>query len=63
MAEAREQLESFFNPKSVAIVGATIRIGPGTFCLSMFDDAVKTLGYEDKLRVKDISELVAESLM
>jgi len=54
MAEAREQLESFFNPKSVAIVGATIRIGPGTFCLSMFDDAIKTLGYEDKLRVKDI---------
>lgn len=33
------------------------------FCLSTFDDAIKTLGYEDKIRVKDISELVIEAMV
>lgn len=33
------------------------------FCLSTFDDAIKTLGYEDKIVVKDISELVIEALL
>jgi acetyltransferase len=31
MVEIKEQLEPFFNPKSVAIVGATTRTGPGVF--------------------------------
>jgi acetyltransferase len=31
MAEVEKQLEPFFNPKSVAIVGATTRTGPGVF--------------------------------
>ncbi|MBO3754410.1 MAG: 4Fe-4S dicluster domain-containing protein, partial [Candidatus Brockarchaeota archaeon] len=32
------------------------------FCLSMLDDAVKTLGCENRIKVKDISELVAEAI-
>ncbi|MEW6070432.1 MAG: CoA-binding protein, partial [Candidatus Thermoplasmatota archaeon] len=31
MAEIKEQLEPFFNPKSVAIIGATTRTGAGMF--------------------------------
>jgi acetyltransferase len=31
MAEIKEQLDSFFNPRSIAIIGATTRTGPGAF--------------------------------
>jgi Fe-S oxidoreductase len=33
------------------------------FCLSTLEDAAKTLGYEDKIKVKDISELVIEAMV
>jgi len=33
------------------------------FCLSTLEDAAKTLGYEDKIKVKDISELVIEAMI
>ena len=32
------------------------------FCLNMLDDAVKTLGLDEELVVKDIMELVVEAL-
>ncbi|MEW6069359.1 MAG: heterodisulfide reductase-related iron-sulfur binding cluster [Candidatus Thermoplasmatota archaeon] len=32
------------------------------FCLITFDDAIKSLGYEDKIKVKDISTLVIEAM-
>jgi Fe-S oxidoreductase len=58
-----------YRPKPSEIrIKQAIEVGADTlavacpFCLSMLEDAVKTLGYEDKIRVKDISELVVEAI-
>ena len=32
------------------------------FCLLNLEDAVKTAGYEDKIQVKDIIELLSEAI-
>ncbi|MDP2976171.1 MAG: hypothetical protein Q8N45_08165 [Anaerolineales bacterium] len=32
------------------------------FCLNMLDDAVKTMGLEERIEVKDILELVAAAI-
>jgi len=42
--------------------GARILATACPFCLLTLEDAVKTTGLEEKLRVKDIAELVAEAL-
>jgi Fe-S oxidoreductase len=47
--------------RQVIETGADTLIVACPFCLSTFDDTVKTLGYENKIRVKDISELVMET--
>jgi Fe-S oxidoreductase len=31
------------------------------FCMTMMDDAVKSRSLQDKMRIRDLSELVAES--
>ncbi len=41
--------------------GAEILATACPYCISMFEDAVKTQGLEDELRILDVSELVAES--
>jgi len=43
-------------------VGADILAVACPFCLATLDDAAKTAGYEEKLRVMDIAELVAQAL-
>jgi len=43
-------------------IGAEIIAVACPFCLLTFDDAIKTTGNEDKIEVKDIMELVAETL-
>ncbi len=43
-------------------VGAEILAVACPFCLLTFDDAIKTTGNEDKIKVMDIMELVAEAL-
>ena len=48
--------------KEAAETGAEIIATACPFCLNMLDDAVKTLGLEDKLEVRDIMELVVEAL-
>jgi len=42
--------------------GAGVLAAACPYCITMFEDAVKTLGKEDELRVADIAELVHESL-
>lgn len=32
------------------------------YCLQMFDDAIKAKQVEEKLKVKDIAEIIAESV-
>jgi len=43
-------------------VGAEILAVACPFCLLTFDDAIKTTGNEDRIKVMDIMELVAEAL-
>jgi len=42
--------------------GATILATACPYCISMLEDSVKTLGAGDKITVKDVTELVFESL-
>jgi Fe-S oxidoreductase len=48
--------------KQALEVGANVIAVACPFCLSMLEDAVKTLGYEGKIQVKDISELICEAM-
>ena len=43
-------------------VGADVLAVACPFCLATLDDAAKTAGYEEKLKVMDIAELVAQAL-
>ena len=43
-------------------VGAEIIVVACPFCLLTFDDAIKTTGNEEKIQVKDIMELVSETM-
>ena len=43
-------------------LGAEVIAVACPFCLLTIDDAIKTTGYEEKIQVKDIMELVAEAL-
>jgi Fe-S oxidoreductase len=55
--------------KKVGIIRAEEAVATGAetlavacpFCITMFDDALKALG-NDKTKIKDIAELVADSL-
>jgi Fe-S oxidoreductase len=42
--------------------GAEVIAAACPYCIIMFEDALKTLGKEEELRVADIAELVLESL-
>ena len=42
--------------------GAEIMVTACPFCFTNFDDAVKTAGFEGRIAVKDLTELVAEAL-
>jgi Fe-S oxidoreductase len=48
--------------KDALAVGAEIIATACPFCLMTIEDSIKTMGLEDKIMVKDISELVAEAL-
>ncbi len=43
--------------------GADVLATACPYCISMFEDAIKTQGVEDRLRVVDVSELIAESCL
>jgi Fe-S oxidoreductase/nitrate reductase gamma subunit len=48
--------------REAAATGAEIIVTACPFCFSNLDDAVKTAGFEGRLVVKDLTELVAEAL-
>jgi Fe-S oxidoreductase len=43
--------------------GAEVIAAACPYCISMFEDALKTIGKEEEMKVMDISELVLESLV
>ena len=48
--------------RQAAATGANTVATACSFCMIMMDDGVKVEGKEDSLQVKDVAELVAESL-
>jgi Fe-S oxidoreductase len=48
--------------REAAATGASVIVTACPFCFTNLDDAVKTAGYEGAMVVKDLTELVAESL-
>ena len=42
--------------------GAPLLVSNCPFCLTMFEDGIKTGGAEGKLQVRDLAEIVAERL-
>ena len=62
---AEEKLGGKISEKRVAMArdtGASLLISNCPFCLTMFEDGIKTGGHEGTLRVRDLAEIVAERL-
>lgn len=62
---AEEKLGTRINAtrvKMAAATGAPLLVSNCPFCLTMFEDGIKTTGNEEKLKVKDLAEIVAERL-
>ncbi|MDD2582951.1 MAG: (Fe-S)-binding protein, partial [Desulfuromonadaceae bacterium] len=43
--------------------GAPLLVSNCPFCLTMFEDGIKTGGAEEQIRVRDLAEIVAERIM
>ncbi len=42
--------------------GASVLATSCPYCITMFEDSIRTLNADDKIKVKDVSELFLESL-
>jgi Fe-S oxidoreductase len=63
---AEEKLGSRINAARVAMAketGAPLLVSSCPFCLTMFEDGIKTGGCERELKVKDLAEVVAERVI
>jgi Fe-S oxidoreductase len=60
-SEAAERLAET-RVKDAAELGAEIIATACPFCVLTLEDAVKTSGYEEKIRVMDVAELLAEAI-
>ncbi len=63
---AEEKLGERINIKRVEMAvetGAPTLLSNCPFCLTMFEDGVKGADIEDKLKTKDIAEVLAERLI
>jgi Fe-S oxidoreductase len=62
---AEERLGSRINAARIDMAkktGAPLLVSNCPFCLTMFEDGIKTSGYEGELAVKDLAEIVAERI-
>ena len=57
-----EERFSVLRVEEAAETGAEIIAAACPYCISMFEDALKTIGKEEEMKVMDISELLLESL-
>lgn len=60
-----EKLGSRINIERIRMAestGAPLLVSSCPFCLTMFEDAVKTGGYENRLEVRDLAEIIVERL-
>ncbi len=58
----QEERFSVLRVQEAIETGADILAASCPYCISMFEDAVKTVGKEEELKVMDISEILLESL-
>ena len=58
----RENRESVIRLNEAMNTGASTMVVECPYCLQMFNDATRIVGAEEKIRLKDISEVVAETL-
>jgi Fe-S oxidoreductase len=49
--------------EDAVVLGAEILVTACPLCVLTLEDAVKTSGYEDRLRVMDVVELLAEAVV
>jgi len=62
---AEEKLGTRINAARVNMAlttGAPLLVSNCPFCLTMFEDGIKTTGSEEKLKVKDLAEIIAERI-
>jgi Fe-S oxidoreductase len=62
---AEERVGSRISETRVAMAagtGAPLLVANCPFCLTMFEDGIKTGGFEGKLKVRDLAEVVAQRL-
>jgi Fe-S oxidoreductase len=62
---AEEKLGSKISEMRVSMAqatGASLLISNCPFCLTMFEDGIKTGGAEGRLRVKDLAEIIVERI-
>jgi len=62
---AEEKLGNRINVDRVEQAGSTgapLMVSSCPFCLTMFEDGIKGSSYEDKLKVRDLTELIAERI-
>ena len=62
MERAKGERLSDLRVQEALATGATVLATACPYCIAMLEDSVRTLNAEDKIRVKDITELVVESL-
>ncbi|CAG0993787.1 partial putative iron-sulfur-binding oxidoreductase FadF, partial [Burkholderiales bacterium] len=43
--------------------GAPLLVSNCPFCLTMFEDGIKTGGFEESIKVRDLAEIVAERIV
>jgi len=58
----RRERESVIRLREAVDTGADTLAVECPYCLQMFNDAVRVSGYEERLRLRDIAEIVAEAL-
>lgn len=62
---AEERIGTRINATRVGMAeatGAPLLVSNCPFCLTMFEDGIKTGGFEEKIAVKDLAEIVAERI-
>ena len=62
MESDAEHRISEFRVREAVATGATVIATACPYCMSMLTDAVKVAGYDDRVEVRDIVELVAGAM-
>ncbi|MEM4303705.1 MAG: (Fe-S)-binding protein, partial [Candidatus Caldarchaeum sp.] len=58
----RSDRESLIRLREALNTGSSILAVECPYCMQMFGDAVRVMGVEEKIKLRDIAEVVAESV-